>query len=576
MNRRDLLKGIFTSSALALPIYKLIEILIKNDSFSPLGAPTIESTRNYIQFNFYGGPTRWCYDHFLSPYENRIIHNPMTFNQINPNISPDKQIHKTYKYKNINVPLLWDEDLLSKRKMSNLLDNSLTIRGVHLEGTSGHPMNSSKMVAPSIGGLSIDGILSDMSKKPLSSITVGDTPANRAYRSRRNSNIKISGNVKNRLEYLLSPFHLDSKEENKNNELEQIVDEAIKVLNKSKESKNLKSDLKKARVFFRDNISNFLNEYNSLISKYKEIIDKALKYKIKGIDDSPVPTIKLPIIVKGNVEIEDVLGPYRINNIYFMNEDLREILDKIEVTRLAEDFALAEFLSKYGLTSSVVFSDKNEIGEMFKNVSSKRTLRDTDIIKSYNPERNETTLSTKSKYRKETPQLSFDSHSVGSVINLLTCAKYYYVFSSCLDEFISTLKSIEIYNKTLFDETVIHVTSEFDRVPNSNLSGSGHNEEAHVSTFYSGIIDGPLVLGNIYIGTNNKDKQWGTIGSSAPVKALGSKTGISHLSSSLSCLLRIPPIVRRSPSLIKIENEKVIPIIELAKNIGDSNENTNS
>lgn len=572
MNRRNLLKGLFASSIAIYPIHKLIKEIIKQDKFEPLGIPTKGTTRNYIQFNFYGGPSRWCYDHFLNPYGDHYIHNPMTSNKIDPKKGPGDQELKTFNYKGVNTPELWAEDLVSNRKMRNLLDNSLTIRGVHMEGTSGHPMSSSKTIAPSIGGISIDGILADLSTKPISSITIGDTPVNRAFKSRYSSSIKINGDTPNRLEYLLSPFYLQDSTDTNGKEMDILLDKAIEMLNNSPESKVLNSDLKRARLFFRDNITEYLKEYDSLINKYSLIIKSALNHQIKGVDDSPIPTPKLPITVDGDREIQEILGAYHINGTYHLNDDLRDILKSVEVSRLSEDFALAEFLSKYGLSSSIVFSDKNEIGVMFDKVISNQCYRESDIFKNYNKKTNKTTISSMRNRRIEYPQLSFDSHMTGSIINTLTSTKYFYIFSSCLDELIDSTKKIKIGKSTLFDETIIHVTSEFDRSPREDLSGSDHNEQAHVSTFYSGIIDGPIVLGNIYTGEN----ALGTIGNSAPIKELKSKIGISHVSSTLSTLLRIPPIIKRSQSLVEIKNNKVKPTIKLAENIRGSSENYNS
>ncbi|WP_290730372.1 hypothetical protein [Halobacteriovorax sp. JY17] len=577
MNRRNLLKGIFISSAITYPVYRLLSALIKEDKFQPLGVPKVSKTRNYIQFNFYGGPTRWCYDHFLNPYGSEFIQNPMTFNQFDPTSPLDQQKLYQFEYKKTHVPLLWSEELHSKRKMTNLLDNSLTIRGVHLEGTTGHPMNSSKMIAPGIGGYSIDGLLADLSKKPLTSITVGDTPVNRAFKSRASSNIKVKGDIENHLDYILSPFYLKTGDKENSKEMEELLDNAINILNQSETSKNLKSDLKRARIFFKESIEAFLAEYDSLILKYQEIIAAGLKHKIKGVDDKAIPTPSLPLTLDGDIEIEDALGPYKVNNIYILSEDLRQLLDSANVGKLAQNFALAEFISKYGLSSSIVFANKNEIGEIFRNVSAKTSYKEESLKKSYDKITNKTTITSTSAPGLERPQLSFDSHSTGSLINLLTCSKFFYIFSSCLDELINVLKATKLDNhKSLFEETIIHVTSEFDRVPKNSLSGSDHNEQAHVSTFYSGIIQGPIVLGNILVGSHQRDKNWGTIGNSAPVSSLNSKIGISHVSSTLSSLLRIPPIIKRSPSLIKVEKGRAIPIVELAKNIGENHETYNS
>ncbi|WP_417335014.1 hypothetical protein [Halobacteriovorax marinus] len=572
MNRRDLFKGVFATTALSYPLYKFINLLITRDSFQQLSSPKISKTRNYIQFNFYGGPTRWCYDHLLNPYNDKYYHHPMANNQISPSLSKKEKFYHQKKYKGINLPLLWHENLLNKTPMKELLNNALIIRGAHLQGTTGHPMSSSKTIAPSIGGLSIDGLLADRSEKLLSSITIGDTPVNRAFKSVSSSCIQINGNVNNKLSYLLTPFYLE-KNGHRDKEVDLVVEEVIHIINESQESLTLKNDLKKARQFFGDNITLFLNEYSSLVQKYDQIIKESIKHKIKGIDDHVIPTPRLPLTVKGDKSIDDLLGPYKVSNVYMLNMDLREILNKAEISQMSENFALAEFISKYGLSSSIVFANKNEIGNMFENITHEMAYTENMIVREFDKETNTTTLRAKSSPRKETPRLSFDSHTTGSIINTLTCSKFFYSFSNCLNELISRLKDIKLEKGNLFEETIIHVTSEFDRWPEENLSGSAHNEQSHVSTFYSGIIHEPIVLGNIFTGDKNSSSEAYTIGNSAPVKELKQRVHIGHISSTLSTLLRVPPIVKRAESLVEIQQGRVVSRIERARNIEGSYEN---
>ncbi|ATH07769.1 hypothetical protein BIY24_07355 [Halobacteriovorax marinus] len=566
MNRRDLLKGLCATSIASYPLYKFINILIAKDSLQQLSVPKLSQTRNYIQFNFYGGPTRWSYDHFLNPYGDKYYHHPMANNQISQNLINKENIYRQTEYKGVNIPILWDEILLDKTPMKEQLNNALIIRGAHLQGTTGHPMSSSKTVAPSIGGASIDGLLADKSDKLLSSITVGDTPVNRAFKSKGSSCIQINGEIENKLSYLLNPFYLESNAK-KNQEIDIIVDKVIDVINQSERSHKLKEDLKKTRKYFRENISDFLNEYSILTKKYNQLIEESLKHRIVGIDDKEIPTPNFPITVEGDKSIDDILGPYKITNVYMVGIDLREILKSVKIGQMSENFALAEFISKYGLSSSIVFANKNEIGDMFDNVLHDKVYTEDMITREYNKSTNTTTLRANSSPRRESPKLSFDSHTTGSIVNTLTCTKFYYAFSNCLNELIRTLRDIQLNKGSLFDETIIHVTSEFDRWPNDNLAGSAHNEQAHISTFYSGIIQGPIVLGNIFTGEPDSDSEAYTIGNSAPVKELNQRVHIGHISSTLSTLLRLPPIMKRAESLIEILNGKVVPKIERARNV---------
>jgi hypothetical protein len=526
----------------------------------------------------YGGPTRWCFDHFLRPYDDNVYYDhPMIFNKISNSKYAQQYSYETFKHNSINLPLLWKNKIPTKGnsniEMSSLLDNMLSVRGVHLEGSFGHPLNCSKMIAPIVGGLSLDGLIGDLSTTAFGAISVGNTPVTRAFKSRKSTISKIPTNEKNYLEYLLRPFVYEkSLLKGQNKEIDAAINDAIDSLKLSSSKHVLHRDLFKARKFLRTSIEGLIENYDDLVKKYELLIQKALKSKILNVNDQNILGAKFPIEMNGDVDVEKIYGHFKYDDVFLCDSDIREVMNNATVGEMAQNFALSEYVIVNGLSSSILISDKSEIGSMFEGVKSRKCVSDKLIKKVFNKKTNKTVLSVdEESYTPRQSKVTFDPHSIGSVLTFLTSSTYFYILSTCLNELVSEIKKHNIEGVNLFDETLIHIASEYDREPLLDLKGSAHNEKAHVSSFLSGIIKGQEVLGNIYTGLDKNEKEWGTQGNSAPVEALnGERIGISNLSSTISEMLRAPAIVKRSPSIVEVKNNKVHSKIERARNIEGS------
>ena len=558
MNRRGLLYSFGLLGSL-YPIKELLKLLVESPNSRTFSRLVKSPTRNYFQFNMYGGPTRWNYDHLLKPFdEDTFYKHPMVGTEFKT--SSDSQIesleYKLKKYKEVNLPTLWFNNIPTidnkVMNMTSLLDNCLMVRGVHHGGLTGHPMVCSKLIAPSIGGLSINGVLADNSNRPFKSISIGNTPLNRAYKSVSSSSTSISTDNGNYLNYLLDPLTSNRKRTiPSSKEIELAIDEALDALRTK--DKRATSDLTHARRFFRQSIDGLISDYEEIVRKYEGLIKLALGTKIEGVTSRKIS----PKILQSNTDsIDDLYGAYKLIDKYLLDDDLRDILKEAEIESMAKEFALTEYVLINGLSSSIVISSKNEIGNILNNVISKKAYSEEDLKNATN------------NFRHNTVAATFDSHATGAYINLLTTSQYYLTLGTCLNELISKLKNTKIENTNLFNETLIHVSSEFDRIPSDNLAGSAHNEQAHCSTFYCGAIEGPQVVGNIFTSQERKSKLNVTIGSSAPISSFhNQRLNIGHLSSSIAQMLRIPPLIKRATPFVKLENEKVSLTIEKAKNI---------
>jgi hypothetical protein len=591
--RRNFILGLSAFGGLCIggyhPLRKLLaSIMNSKGEKSGLSRLTLQECRNYVQFNHYGGPSRWLLDSILKPTDDHIFnHHSMMVNRVNSiNNNSNHPVELGYEFvksKKYNLPYLWKFDIPTasgkKVPMTNLLDHMLTVRGVNLEGTVGHPFNCAKMVAPSIGGLSIDGLLADKASTPIPAISVGNTPANRAFKSKSSSVVRINSSEENYLKYLLDPFYYDGEQPLKNNEeINTIVDEAIDALKVtkgvgSKQTKILYSDLKMAKKLFRESIDGFLAEYDVLVKKYSLLITTALGTSLEGINTEILPGAKLPFTQTGDVKAFESLGRYLVDSVYLMDSDIRGILNKAKIAHMAQEFAIAEYTIRNGLSTSVLISTENEMGNMFTNTSSLKCVEEANIIRTFNKELNQTTFSfDKEKVSKRELLLSLDSHGTGQITNFFTTSMYFYAITPCLNELIESFKKTKIENKSLFDESLIHFTAEFDRTPKEFLNGSGHNEQAHVSSFFSGVIKEHTLLGDIFTeassGGEYEDQDCGTIGNGAPVASFNNdRIGISNLSSSISNILRVKKIVSRADPIFDVKNGKLKSLIDGPRNV---------
>lgn len=578
------LLGLFNS-----PIRKLLSSLIGTRAEHSFSRVAQQDCRNYIQLNYYGGPSRWYFDSFLKPNKTDLFYqNPMVKNYIKstdlkgPN--PYDLDYRFYEINGINFPHLWSNKIPTAdgktNPMSVLASNMLNIRGVNLEGTIGHPFNSAKMTAPKIGGLSIDGLISDIAQTPLPAISLGSTPANRAFKSKAGSIIRINSKEENYLDFLLNPFYLEGSKILKDDpQNEALIEEALSALEnnqgKLEGNHSLYSDLKKSRKYFQNTIDSFLSEYDSLVKKYSSLIKRSMESELDGVSVQKLPGLRLPLEVSGKKELDELIGMFFINDHYLLDSDLRRLLKKASLGKMAEEFAIAEYVITKGLSTSVVIATENEMGHMFKKGLSSSALAKSQVKLTYNQETNTTKITNSRPPQKMEINFPLDSHGTGLMPDFISSHYFYYSLSSCLNELIESLKKVPLKKGNLFDETLIHLTAEFDRRPNEFLNGSGHNEQAHVSSLFSGAIEKHQVLGDIFseVAQNPVDEfeSWGTIGNGAPVASFDNNPlGISNLSSSISSILRLEPIVARAPSFLRLENGVVRSTIADGKNVEGS------
>lgn len=538
LDRRKFLKTIFLSSICGgLPT----SILANNN----------QHNFNYLQINFAGGPARWLFDNPIVPKKNSgYVPHPMIVNSFENPGAIAKISSLKYRTTNISgwqMPLFWDDNLKLETgnvKASNLLDNALIVRGCHMRN-DGHSLNNRKLSAPVPGHESIPGLLADKQKNKLfpSVNIIGDSgvagvAAGTFKGSGQAVQIDIPQNHDEPLKHLLDPYL----------SLKSISDKWGSIVNEELGSSS-KRDFNK-----------IVNDYNKAVKKYKATISYALRVEeYNNIGERVVAGIDLNKIKGGKFDLHE--AKY-LNHEYLMcNSDIRTILKTAKVEKLAEQFACTEILLVENLSGNICIN-VNTITNLFYENSYKKSLVGRKINGVGNTEFNFN--ATGKSYTGSSKDNSFqlDSHDTGLLANLFLNHALYKVVVSCISELKLSLEKNNIYNKTL-----IHLASEFDRDPRPDCSGSEHGWNGHISSFYSGAIKGLKVIGNTYVQSNGESyyQTNGTWGQGAPVKELGGRPIVyGNIASSLADILGVEspakndkPIFYKKAGRIKTEIDEV-------------------
>lgn len=548
----------------------------------------VHPTRNFVQFNLYGAPARWAFDHVLRPTENDAflacegVYN--RFQELHPSMpNKNKGAYAYQEIRGINMPHLWQNEVIRgdgrRRPLADLMNHMLVVRGCNT-GADGHNSNCARQVSPIPGGYSITGLVGDASGACIPSVAVGNSPANFAYHAPQGTGVvNIPPEHPDYISFLLEPFSESELALVKDKRvLEAELDLALSALNRYTASSNAGSEAlyherKRAQELLRYGVKSLGDAFRPLVEKYEAVFYQSMHLgPIAGVTDKIVPGFPQELSIDTDEEFWDACHQW--DGRLICSPDLREMFRNARADYLIKHFALAEFVLLEGLSSSVLLAPPidQEMGNVtFSQVGPLhyRNYEDYD--------RSENGIRTLMKANKETLKelaehhLIHDSHTIGWATNVIACNLFYRGFGACLAELIDQLKRTKLGTGTLFDETVIQVASEYDRYPRLKGQGLNHNSQAHVTSIYSGIIQEPTVLGNVFVGREAKFPfPAGTIGNAAPVAELNGKTiGLENISSTLSAMLRVEKLVPTAPSLVEVKENRVAPTIERAKNVDE-------
>lgn len=521
----------------------------------------------YILLNFYESPPRWLFDLPLGPSDSdKIISSPMISTCLENGIP----VFKTTKIGNINMPSLWENMIPSSSgkliPMSSLLDSAVIIRGCNMN-RDGHDENSKKLESPSEGKTSLGGRIADNYPSKFNAISVAGDSSDplkgviSAFRTKKGHKAfsceeSLSINYIKQILELYTPTKTHEEEDYFNLVTEDLLH---KINNDVRISEPL--SYSKVRELNKLPFEEIYLFFEKSKKKYVSLLDQCRdKIKIKDLTDSPMAGINFPISFDLNKDsseaVLDYLGAYHFESYIITGENINDLFDKCDHTSLAERFALAEVSLKYELSNVLLLNI-----DPFRNINLKNSVpvdKITYKIKGgkiiFDCSSKDWFTTTDKKY-----SLNSDSHFVGTLPALIGFSKLFHGFASCLNELQVFLKKENRNGESLYNKTVIHITSEFERSPQLNQAGSDHGWQGHTSTLMSGMFKGFHILGNIKISSNNVlNNHKCTWGEGAILSGIKRQIRYGDIVNSISHLFAIQP-TQGGVSLLKKKKNHFYP-----------------
>lgn len=542
------------------------------------GAGQPESPRSYVQFNLYGAPSRWFFDQVLRPQDSdAFLPAAGMYNRIfEPNATAATGSYHDVKIRGFNMPHLWAYDVAAAgggtRPMADLMSHMLIIRGCDMR-TNGHPLANFQQVCPSSFGPSITGLVADASDRTIPAICVGRAPAADAYRAPGGTSlVSIPYDHPDYVSFLLEPFSRAGEN------VEEAANLAADALAEDLSRANpglapLYGDQRRAQKMLKESFAKFAHSFGPLVAKYDDLFHRSLHLSpVAGVTDQPIPGARFPFTSQFRYDPQAALAAFHLDRKILCGEDLRDIFLRARCNYLAKQFAIAEFALTERLSSSILLTSPDPLEQanyILTDLDPFEYVRIDQLREEFDQAAGISTYHAGEKGTQRAGyKLLHDSHETGWLMNTLSCTMFFRGFSSCLAELIDRLKATPGQRGgNLFEETVLHVASEFDRYPKSSGARYSHSPRAHVTSFFSGLIQEPAILGNIKVG--NKSRPGGTMGFAAPVAELGGAVSMQHISSTVSEMVGVAKIDPGARSLVHVNGSRLELAIAPGRNVSD-------
>ncbi len=549
-NRRNFLAGLGASALFLSAPEKLLMGSILEGAFNRANAADAGNPEKIlINIFLQSGPPRWYFDFPMRPNGNDdIIDNSMVKNRFVIENGVQKAVLDTHKVGNFFLPYLWKSNIPTSDggsvPMANLANSAVFIRGYDLIN-DGHDQNRIKHNAPVSGGLSLSGIFADTSIKPFASVTDGSTFQHKSAKGKSIVGAPLNGDP---FSTIMAPFNMTSP---KSFNRRQAMDESIKLLqgsissmfgSKNPYASSLSTEKDASIELFLKGTAGLKTKYEALYNKYRALEIRAYtdtSLDLEGIHDQP-------ILTKANNQYNiSASGPGDIKATS-TTADLRNLIDgTTQANALAASFAIAEYIASENLSSSIMVVVDGILNMNYANLGYATIANSTPITARAN--------------------FSFDSHETGSFAGLFIYSQFYRAFASCLYELIGVLKQ-----KNLFNDSIIQLSSEFNRAARTAGHGSDHGYRGCGTSLYSGMFEtgeGPLVIGNV---SNNKNGGGyaGTWGIGATVPEMGNRVvTIGNLMSTVTGLAGHESPTKNDAPLLKMSNGKLVNLAGRPKNV---------
>jgi len=513
----------FVHSPLQILFQSLLDGIINNAIAQTSGT----NPRTYVYLSLPGGPPCWTWSQFLTPYSTTgYQHNQgVGTRYVATNGVYTDVAHSTVTINGVNVPHMWQFNVASPnggmRPMADLLRHLLSVQGIS-SGNSSHPGSRSLQMLPIGARQSVMAMAGDASNAPIPGIAVSSLDY--VYKSIAGKTALIVPQVNTALNDILDAFKRNAPATFIANRqlVDSAIDQAVNTLNAAAESSHVAAAAiadtrRSAKSVVASGVANFGDAFTTLGNKYNDLIRRTVDPTIvlPGLND-------LPIGITGTRT-----QTYGYNNRIVNNADLRSMITTSTGNNgIARAFAVAEYVLTNRLTSSFTCA-LGGLGGL--NINGPNAVQ------------------------------GFDEHSGGKMPSLLINAQFFRAISACLLELIEQLKA-----RNLFNDTIINVAGEFTRSPQDGGTGTDHGWRAANITAFTGMVNSPVIIGNI---KNSTDTNYhGTWGEGGPISALGGATlDLGHSTSTLAALLNVPTPITAKPSLVRVQDGVVVPNIEATR-----------
>jgi hypothetical protein len=526
------------SLALAGFADQLFESLFANmagSAFAQAVAPN--PSGYYFNLSLYGAPPRWLFDLPLTPMGTSAS----TFKQGGTNSFGTALDVVSGQVKVVNAPVkmnlgggktAWLPPVWSyktSKDFSTILPHTLFIRGMDMEINS-HPSSNQRQISPIIGGYSINGMVADRSDRPLSSIVDNFAGASQGFKSKKGlaPSPVNTASASNLISILLASFKaIPANRKHVSGQNIQLQDQVFSRLERELASlgyteNSIASSYENAAELISANIQALANNYPATKAKYDNLIKAAVspsKGSLAGLTSSKITPTLDPIF---NLTTNTPASNLKLS-------DLRDMANPaINLTKMSQNFAVMELLTdRLSTNFSLTFPGTTGVP-----ISSSGT---------FSP--------------------PHDQHYTGSAVSVFVTTLFYRGFLSCLTEFVDFLKA-----KNIFDSSVIHISSEFNRIPRNDGSGADHGIDGSTATLISGKFSGGNVIGNIKVDGSGR----GTWGESAPFTLDGDTRPIhvNDVARTITGMLGVDDVATNGYSLLKPSGTKLwVPKRVEAKNV---------
>jgi hypothetical protein len=465
----------------------------------------------YINVMLSGGVPSFLWDNPIRPNGNdNFTANPF----VGSKFVNGQPVYDTTKIGDFHFSSFWNTNIPTANggvvSMKELARHILCMRGINLQ-VDDHVLDSIKQVTPVQGLPSLSGLTADQATTPIPS--TGNGGGGNYFRSGRGI-MHVVQDGSNPFHKVLSPFMqvagLNMQTTN-GGAFEKAIDELLLRMNayagdKHKFLPGSYAARHNAKLLMKKSFGNLQTIYSDLLAKYRSLILRALvssgNLALSGLDN---------VIIPGG----STRGfKWNRDNYYTGNNLMDSLNNATGIAGMAEGMAIAEFMITEGYSSSAFIDVGRLQGITFSALTDASGAVRTNFAASFAMD---------------------DGHFTGSHISMLLYTRYYKALSACLHELIQQLKSVSTYKGNLFDQTVLGVTTDFNRSPMSDGNHSDHGWNGSHYTIFSGMIDGPIVRGNIRVAGDGQ--YGGTWGVAAGVPELQGRQALIGNAASTVCAL---------------------------------------